>query len=128
MPWLNPTSSLTNPRFADQFTVTRRAEVVNGYGELATVNSTILAAGVVNITFGQNELDRGPDEQHQGKSISITTKFRLYGEVAGYQPDLISWHGDTFLVVKVEDYLGFGAGFIQAEARSIDLVDAAPSI
>ena len=128
MPWLNPTLALTNPRFCEQFTITRRQEIVNSYGETTTVNSTLLATGVVNITFGSNELERGPDEQHQGKSISITTKFRLYGEVVGYQPDLITWHGDTFLVTKIEDYLGFGAGFVQAEARSIDFVDAPPSL
>lgn len=126
MPTLDLSDSLLEPTFLDRFLVKRRAETVNQYGESTTVITQIYAYGTVDAA-SPNDLDRGADEQHQGKSIAIVTRFRLRGVSAGYQPDLVVWHGDSFVVAKVEDYTGYGAGWVQVECRSIDFVDEPPS-
>lgn len=126
MPSLDLSDALLEPTFQDFFTVKRRAETVSSQGFSVKIPTSFRANGVVTITSG-NDLDRGPDEQHQGKSIHIVTRAQLTGVAPGFQPDIIFWHGDNFVVQKVEDYSGYGLGWLQIEATSIDFLDQAPS-
>lgn len=77
--------------------------------------------GVVSI-IGPNDLQRLPESTRFTKGISVVTQNLLEGArtVAGvsYQPDLILWNGDQFLVVHVDPYGHAGSGFWQILAQS----------
>ncbi len=62
-----------------------------------------------------------------GRNLVIVTKFRLRGPAKDgstqYQPDLITWEGDSYVVKTIDPYPQYGAGFIQAIVGSMDSVD-----
>ena len=123
MPYLDVSSILLDPDFADRFTVIRRIETVGQTGRSSTSNQTFPNIVGVITAADPTDLERREDFQSTPRLISIVTKFKLQGEVKGRQPDLVSWIGDNFLVKKIDIYTRFGTGFIQAICESIDRVD-----
>lgn len=124
MPWLDMSDALTEPNFSDTIVVHRTAVTVNDFGESAEtvrVISNIIA--VVN-TPGPNDLVRSPEADSSNKTLTIVTKFRLQTATPGYKPDIVLWHGDTFIITKSDDYSTYGRGFIQATAESYDYLTA----
>jgi len=135
MPMIDISIALTSLMLTDVFQVTRRTETIDGYGE-TVIGSQLLFPiyGTVQAASG-NDLLRLSEEQHQGKNLSIVTKFPLRGVGPGIQPDIIQWpmnrngaKADNFIVVSVDDYSQFGEGFIQAIVHSIDMTDFPPSV
>ena len=131
MPLLDLSSVLTSPMLWDTFTVNRRIQTVNNFG-IATVAVQAIA-GLFGVVYpsNENELKRYPDLQVQDKAITVITRFALRGETettadpsVSYQPDIVVWGSDNFLVRKVEDWSQYGPGFILAICSSMDLVDA----
>ena len=130
MPMLNLSSVVTSPMLMDTFSVNRRTQVVSNYG----IASTTIAAfpGLFGVVYpsDENELKRLPDLQFQGKAVTVITRFALRGEAetadTEFQPDIVVWGNDNFLVRKVEDWSQYNSGFILAICTSIDLVDAPP--
>lgn len=130
---LDMTDALTEPAFTSSFDVVRRAEVVNAFGE-STVPEPLRICGVVGvICMASNEqLVRLDDQQRMGRNISVVTQFRLRGPAIGkggqnFQPDLIKWQGDHYVVSYLDPYTNFGSGFVEAVASSIDFIDKAPA-
>jgi galactose-6-phosphate isomerase len=128
MPSIDLSAALSNPSFQDTFSVTRRVQTVNNFGETSTASTvTPNVAGVV-WPSQPNERRLLPDLTVTDQTITIITSFALYGEAQAsgteYSPDIVTWHGDSFLVRNVEDWSGYGAGFVQAICSSIDVVDA----
>jgi len=116
-----------DPLLAERVTVTRRAEVANAKGR-SQVTPTVTPNVVGVVTMYENiELMRQefPEMQFATRVISFISKFRVQTAVAGYQPDLITWRGDQYVVRKVSPYPQFGAGFYESVASSIDRMDAA---
>lgn len=133
MPMIDISVALTSVMLVDRFTVLRRAETVNQFGESTVTTSMITPCYGTVQSAGANDLQRLPDDQRQGKHISIVTKFMLRGETTGYQPDIVRWpisnggvNADSFVVVSVDDYSQHGPGFLQVIAKSIDLTDNPP--
>jgi hypothetical protein len=129
MPTIDVSDLLTDPDLADTFTVLRRQQVTGSNGTITTVTTpTYNVVGVVGPS-GDNSLARQAAFETQGKSIQVITKFRLRGATreAGnvYQPDIVVWGGDNFLVVSVSDFTRFGVGFVSVDCTSMDLVDVA---
>jgi hypothetical protein len=130
MPMLDFSEVLTDPMLLDSFSVTRRQETVNNLG-LSTITPTPIA-GLSGIVFpsDENDLKRFPDLQLQAKCITVITSFALRGESQAsgseFQPDVVVWNGDNFLVRHIEDFSNYAAGFIKAICTSIDLVDQPP--
>jgi hypothetical protein len=125
MPMLDMRVALSNPYTIDYFTVIRRVETVNDFGESTlTTTSYPLTAGVV--TAGQpSNLDRQANFQVTPKWIDIVTQFCLYPESesgAGteYQPDLIVWRGNNYIVKTLADYSSYGLGFVSAGCAITD--------
>lgn len=125
---LDVSEVLADPMLASSFTVIRRSEVLgqNGRVNIDPVNLGE-KTGVVYPT-GRNDLARLDDQQMMGKHINIVTDFRLQGPAPGFQPDLIGWHGDFYVVQLLDDYTDFGAGFVQAVAGSMSSVDQPPQV
>lgn len=115
-----------DPYLADKFKVVRRAEVVSDRGRSSTNDQTF--ANVVGVVCMSEDAEvmrqEFPEMQFSTRVISIVSKFKIQTAVAGYQPDLVVWRGDSYLVRKVSPYPQFGPGFYQSTCSSIDRQDA----
>lgn len=121
-PFLDVSEVLLDPMIADRFIVNRRVQTLDSHGRVALTSTAMNGVGVVTASSG-NDLDRLDDNQRMGRHLTIVTKFRLRGPSPGYQPDTITWKGDTFVVQAIDPYPQYGAGFVQAIAGSMDLLD-----
>jgi hypothetical protein len=132
MPSIDVTEALVSPDIAaEQFTVIRRQEVVNDFGESTVLVETSIQIGAVQ-PGGEQSLLREEGQDAQTKTLNIVTKFRLRGvskSTSGsrYKPDQINWNGNIYEVKDVTSYSRFGAGFVEATAASIDYVDYPPA-
>jgi len=114
------------------FSVIRRKETVgnNGRPTLTTTQTDNLSGAVY--PSGDNSLTREEAFSTQTNSITVVTKFRLRGagkDANGdtYQPDIVLYAGDHFLVRVVNDFTKFGAGFVEAECVGTDYQSTAPA-
>ena len=131
MPYVDMRRALTNPRSLDTFTVIRRAQ--NTVKGRVTMNLIpyVGIRGVVTPDPSQKDLLRLSDEQLQGKVIIVVTQFALRGETEDsgkqeFQPDLVQWHGNNFIVFSSDDFSSFGAGFIRAICVMTDIQAVPP--
>lgn len=124
--------ALTNPITLDKFDVVRRAQVVDNAGKvIVTPTPFSNVRGVVTPNLTMKDLQRMSDAQIQSKAIAIVTRFALRGEAEltgqEFQPDLVVWHGNNFLVIFVEDHSNYAAGFVRAVAVMMD-IQAIPEV
>lgn len=125
MPYVDVTRVLASPMVAGQkFFVRRRVEAVNEFGELVTSETLLPAVGSVTPT-GDNSLLREEAFQTQSESIRVVTRFRLRGaskdEIGTrFQPDIVVFNAQDYLVRVVNEYNQFGAGMVEAECILID--------
>jgi len=124
MALLDVTDVLFDPDFTDAFNIKRRTETVGTDGRVLVGTTTTASRGVVTMA-GPNDLARLDDAQRMWRVISVVTAANLRGAVNGYQPDVIQWRGDDFIVASIDNYPQFGRGFTQAICVGMDLVDAA---
>lgn len=131
MPDLDVSEALTDPMLTDSFDVLRRKEVLDAHGRVTTPQNQSFAGqyGVISAA-SPNDLERLEDSQRMGRNLSLITNFRLQGpaEVSGteYQPDVVVWGGDQYVVKHIDPYSRYGAGFIQAIIGSMDIIDQPP--
>lgn len=132
MPLVDVSDILLDPDIAGQdFTVIRRQETVNSFGE-----SVWSAQHIPNVVGsvqpgGDNALQREEGQDAQANSITVVTPFRLRGVAKGpgsnrYKPDIILWSGSHFEVMSLNSWGDFGGGFVEAECSSITYVDPPP--
>jgi len=114
---------LVDPLLSDRFSVIRRKEVIDVHGRSTIVATTFPNVVGVVTPISPSDLDRQTDYQKMSRSISVVCSFFLQGEVEGYQPDLVVWRGDQYVVKSIDPYPQFGKGFMQAECTSQDRVD-----
>lgn len=121
-------AALTNPYTLDTFKLYRRKQYINGFGE--TKVEVEVVEGVKGVVYpdGDNKLARKPQGQTQPKTLTVITRYAIRGESekAGeveYQPDIINWYGNKFVVIDVEDYSKYARGFVEVLATSIDFND-----
>lgn len=135
MSFLDVTDILLDPDVAGQsFTVVRRPEGVNGSGE-GVPRSLVIPNVVGSVTpVGDNSLTREVTFGTQNQAIRVITAYRLRGATAEpstglqFQPDLVLWHGDYYVVSVVNDYTPYGGGFIEAECVSYDYQEVPASV
>jgi hypothetical protein len=131
LPSLDLTELLNDPDLAgESFTVLRREQVITSQGRGSVQTSTFTAVGSV-IPLSDQPMQRGPDQQTLPRLLQVITQFRLRGvskdpQGNDYQPDLIVWNGDNYVVNKVYDWSHYGAGFVSADCSSIVSVEEAP--
>lgn len=122
----NPT--LTNPRLLDFFTVTRQPEVVTDKGRTSVPAPQVFSkvSGIVTTASG-NDLVRIQDMEYAGKAITIVTRFFLRTAVQGFQPDIVTWACNDFVVLTCDDYSRYGPGWTQTICGSRNMTDQPPS-
>lgn len=131
MPLVDVTDILVDPDIAGQsFTVIRRQEIVNDFGESTVVKAQIPAVGSVQ-PEGENDLLREDAFDAMAKTIIVVTSFRLRGVAKGpnksrFKPDIVLWEGNYFEVVELKGWGDFGFGFVEATCTSVHYVDDPP--
>jgi hypothetical protein len=126
MPQLDVSLALTNPYTLDTFSVLRRADTSNSFGEATLSTTTFNNVRGVVYPEGDNRLQRLRDIQLQAKAICVITRFALRGSSKdgtgqNFQPDIVVWNGNNFIVELVDDYSQYAAGFIMATCVMTDL-------
>lgn len=123
MPYIDISAALLSPAMADRFTVMRRTETINDHGRAVIVPTPHANVIGVVTASSKNDLERLDDNQRMGRHLTVVTKFRLRGPSPGFQPDIIVWNGDSYVVELMDPYPQFGQGFVQAIVGSMDHVD-----
>ena len=119
-----------DPSFMDDIVVIRRSQTINAVGRGVDTPQTFSAQAVV-VAASPDDLQRVPEEEWMNKTISITTAFRLQGpaiDEAGNitDADQILWHNSVYVIRSLDDFSGYGRGFVNAVAVSIQPIDPPP--
>lgn len=128
---LDVSVALTNPYTLSRFDVVRRPETVSNQGT-SIVTETIFpkVRGVVTPAKSKH-LRRRPEGEDQPKGIVVITRFALRGESKdgsqNYQPDMVVWKGNRYVVVEPRDYSEYGKGFIYTVCEMVDLKPTPPT-
>lgn len=106
------------------FWVVRRRSWTDSDGFQQNANVRVRALGSL-YPEGDNSLNREDGFQSQNKGLTVVTKFLLRDaaeDVNGvnWQPDLVEWQGDTFLVKSIKDFSRYGPGFVEAACDSFN--------
>jgi hypothetical protein len=112
--------------FASRFDVLRRPETITEFGRSAT--EQVVARGKYGTFYptGDNRLVRQSDYEHGRKTLTCVTTYRLQQASPGFQPDVVLYRGNRYIVVEVRDFGEYGAGFVEAQLSST-LAQDAPS-
>lgn len=132
MPELDVSDVASSIEFADFVSVIRRATSTNDYGEVVNASTTYDRVVATVVPVGKN-LRRDPDAQFTPNEINVVMQLRqpnvaggqlkLQGASDGFQPDIVVWNGDNYLVINTNDYSAFGGGQVEARCSSVDLGD-----
>lgn len=115
---LNMSRVVRSRHFNDSFDVVKRTTTLVK-GRTVVSPTTITGVKGVVTNASPNDLERLPDVQRMDHHISIVTEYVLQGALAGRQPDLVVWRGNTYQVNSVDPYPQFGPGFYQVLAGSV---------
>jgi hypothetical protein len=116
---------------ATSFVVVRRRSVTdkNGFQQ----NSAVRVPAIGSVTpVGNNDLDREDGFQSQHRTLLVVTRTALRPEAEdlngfNWQPDLVYWNGNYYLVKSLEDFGQFGNGMYAATCEIFDYNANAPS-
>lgn len=112
--------------FVNQFEVVRRQEHVSQFGRAEVIaEPTQFALGTIFPT-GDNSLQRQADFETSSKTMTIITRYPLRTSSPGYQPDIVLYQGNTYIVQSVKDWMQIGSGFVEAEVTSLDAQPSPP--
>lgn len=115
----------------EPFFVVRRPDIV-GWDGVTAIGATQLGPFYGSITpVGANSMLREEAFSVAEKTIRVTTSFILRGPskdktLQNYQPDLVLWRGDAYIVRTIGDFSQYGRGMMTAECSSIDYVETTP--
>lgn len=128
MPQLDVSDAILDPEFVDEIFITRRPYTVNDNGQVVVTPTPMQIVAVV--TQGSaHPLEQKGDAQYSGPVITVHAyQFQLYDAVTGktssYQPDLIKYVGNVYMVTKVYNWSQYGQGFTMAEAELYTTTEA----
>lgn len=111
---IDVTEVLLDPDFADlDMTYTRLTETVGSNGRTVLAGSPLPLVGVVTNDKG-DQLFRTEDGTRVPSTIVVHTTTTLRVGGAGFEADLVTWNGQTYVVSNLADYSTYGAGFTVA--------------
>jgi len=120
MPLLDVSDILSDPDFADIFTVILADQTIDDHGVASEATWSSPQTGVVTAKSGIN-LNRTPEGQIVYGSITLHTQFTLV------EGNRICWNGSEYTVAGVDDYSRYGAGFICASCELVPLNRTPPT-
>lgn len=128
MPLLDVSEVLADPDFNEVLNVIRRQQTIDMHGRAVLTETTFTPYGVVT-SGNPDPLLRTVDYEAEKNTIRVHTTFVLIGVqngVTDYQPDVILWNGNRYLVNKTWDYSKYGAGFIAADCELMQATENTP--
>lgn len=132
MPRLNVNVAVNSLYLTDSFVVLRRLENVGSNGRSGL--TTVAFGNVPGVVYpdGDNVLRRETDNQRSLQTITVVTRFMLRGASLdgsgqNYQPDIVQWRGNSYVVENIEPYASYGAGFIEAACCMLDFAVLPPA-
>lgn len=124
MPILDVTFIALDPMTADSFSVTRRTETIDTHGRKVTSNVvTPDVPGTVTMD-NPSDLMRTPDAASVPRTILVCCAFHLTGVATNKQPDIVTWRGTDYTVIRSYPYVGFGSGLFESVCISSNATDA----
>ena len=120
MPFLDVSSVLADPMFADAATVSRTVVTVDEQTGRSVEAATQTAISVVVTSDKGRNLQRNPEAAISTGSILMHSTFRFTEGGEGLDADIVTWNGRRYTVVTVDDYSRYGAGFTCATCRLLD--------
>lgn len=128
---IDVTELLTDPDTGGAvFDVIRRLEVMGDDGQAVITEQIIFGQVGAIYPAGNNSLVREEAYTMGVNSIEVVTQFRL--RMSGrdgpnkYQPDLVVWGGDRYIVKELNEFTQYGAGFVKAGCLAIDFNNEVP--
>ena len=125
MPYLDVDEVLLDPTIADTFSVVRTMQTTGRFGMVVETKTVIPNVWGIVTTANPNDLYREESFEYFSRSLNIVTQYRLQGQRQGYEPDIVIWHGNQFVVGTFDPYPQFGNGFYEAICQSIEPEDNA---
>ena len=118
--------------FLDDITVIRHYTSINDKGRRID-NSVGFSIKAVVTASSPADLQMLPDIEYMNKAINVCAPSDQFSDKAPLQgpseftaADELLWHGSSYVVMSIQDYSGYGRGFIQATAVSMSQPDPAP--
>ncbi len=121
MPDLDASDILLDPDFCDYSLTCSRNVATVGENGVASLTSTVIDFAGVVTQIETQDLTRLPDGERITGRILICTPFRLRSGDAAYTADVVTWLGNQYTVIAIENYSTFGRGFIEATCELIPL-------
>ncbi len=115
-----------DPLLASRFDIIKRVDMRDENGR--TVVAQTQQNNIVGVICMNDDIEllreEFPEVQYTTRVISVVSAKKLQTAAKGWQPDIVVWLGDNYLVRRVSPYPQFGRGFYEAVCSSIDLKDA----
>lgn len=113
---IDVTELLGDADFVDSFSVIRRVNSVNNYGENALSESTISAVGSIQ-PASPDDMQRLPDSVRRRDAITVYSVTRISPDA---YPDVVVWNGKKYQAQTSEDFGNYGAGYTKAICTLIE--------
>ena len=125
MPIINPGIVAASPFLTDIFHISTQEQTVGANGRSTTTPTHTKARGLV-VQAGKGDLEIYPELARAAAAISVTSRFQMRGPTPGQSPDVITWRGTSYLVVKCLPAPHLGSGFWKVLATSQNAVNIMP--
>lgn len=122
MPMQDVSDVLDDPDFNQTIQVTRTIKSVDDRGEVTQSSTTTdIIAVVAPITA--NELNRLPDAERLSGGCTVYCRYPLFTGQGDYTADVVNANGSQYVVISVDDWESFGAGFVAAKCGLLNMRD-----
>lgn len=117
MATIDVTELLGDADFVDSFSVIRRVDSVNNYGENVLSEST--TSGVVGSVqpASPDDMQRLPDSVRRRDAITVYSVTRISPDA---YPDVVLWGGKKYQAQTSEDFGNYGAGYTKTICTLIE--------
>lgn len=117
MALIDVTELLSDADFTNSFSVIRRVDSVNNYGENQLSETTL--SGVVGSVqpASPDDMQRLPDSVRRRDAITVYSVTRISPDA---YPDVVVWNGKKYQAQTSEDFGNYGAGYTKAICTLIE--------
>ena len=105
---------IVDPDFCNSFTLIKRSEVINVYGEMVLTETPSTVLGVIQ-DISPEMLKRAGDDAQLWDGITVWYRGKLEAQSPNGYCDVVVWNGYRYLVKLVnEQFMNFASGWTEA--------------
>lgn len=129
MPALDVSDAILDVEFIDTLSIIRRPYTTDSHGRVTVTPQNLTATGVV--TQGSpNPFEQVADDQYGKTALTVHAyNFQLFDPTTGplnnYQPDILVYQGNHYVITNVLNWSRYGVGFTMALASQYDFTNSA---